>query len=279
MDKRLIRESFSRSAGVYDDHSVVQAAVAAELAELLRRARAANTAQGERAAVGAIGTGRTLGSGRVLDVGCGTGTLTGHLAEACPGYGVTALDIALPMAERTRARGVASGVVAGDCDELPFADAAFDVVASNMAYQWSGCPQAAFTEAARVLVAPGGLLVFSTLGPGTFAELNRCIAEAGARSAAPSAGFAPAEALRSALVGADLDVASFEVRPMVRTYRDMWDLLRKVKRIGASPGSPETGTAVLRAAARIYAERFPSEDGDGIRATYEVIYAVAARSS
>lgn len=64
---------------------------------------------------------------RVLDVGCAKGFLVKDLMAACPGLGVVGLDIshyALTQAE-PEAQG---SLVRGSCDQLPFADASFDLV-------------------------------------------------------------------------------------------------------------------------------------------------------
>ena len=47
----------------------------------------------------------------------------------------------------------------------------FDLVFSSLMLQWCDDLDAVFTEIARVL-NPGGLLLFSTFGPGTLAELR-----------------------------------------------------------------------------------------------------------
>ena len=59
----------------------------------------------------------------------------------------------------------------GDFERLPIASGAIDLVWSNMALHWAADPLAALREFHRVL-AVDGLLMFSTLGPDTLAELR-----------------------------------------------------------------------------------------------------------
>ena len=62
-------------------------------------------------------------SGRVLDVGCGTGTLLDAMPDGYEKFGV---DVSAQMLERARERGLQ--VQVASADELPFEDGSFDVV-------------------------------------------------------------------------------------------------------------------------------------------------------
>lgn len=66
----------------------------------------------------------------VLDVGCGTGSLSVMLAAA--GHAVCGVDLSGRMLQRSQAKaehhGVQVGLVQGDAGRLPFASASFDVV-------------------------------------------------------------------------------------------------------------------------------------------------------
>ena len=70
----------------------------------------------------------------VLDVPCGTGRLTRSLADA--GYAVTGIDVSEAMLARAESRMAdmpeagRPKLLVGDAEELPFADATFDVVVS-----------------------------------------------------------------------------------------------------------------------------------------------------
>ena len=66
--------------------------------------------------------------------------------------------------------------VCGDIEQLPLRAATFDFAWSNLALQWMNDPPRAFAELKRVL-APGGLLMFSTFGPDTLRELRAAYAE------------------------------------------------------------------------------------------------------
>jgi SAM-dependent methyltransferase len=88
---------------------------------------------------------------RVLDVGCGPGTITADLAAIAGD--VTALDTAPHVFQP------AAGVtfVRGDVGALPFPDGTFDVVHAHQVLQHVADPVAALREMARVC-RPGGIV-------------------------------------------------------------------------------------------------------------------------
>jgi SAM-dependent methyltransferase len=87
--------------------------------------------------------------GRLLDLGCGAGSL-----PTPNGWQLVGLDIARPML-RPEGRSVVSG-----CHPLPFKLGSFDAIISRFALMFSPDPSGAFSEAWRVL-RPGGKFVFS----------------------------------------------------------------------------------------------------------------------
>jgi SAM-dependent methyltransferase len=107
------------------------------------------------------------GARRVLDAGCGSGRLTVALAQA--GAAVTGVDSNREQLARARAR---AGEAAVELDlleadfnaPLPFADAAFDGVASRLALMAAREPVATLRDLLRVL-APGGRLASALWAP------------------------------------------------------------------------------------------------------------------
>jgi ubiquinone/menaquinone biosynthesis C-methylase UbiE len=112
-----------------------------------------------------------LGRGsRVLDVGCGTGTLAILLAAARPGVTVLAIDPDASVLERARTRAAAAGAViafaAGSATALPYADGSFDRVTSTlMAHHLSTAEKAAMFAEIRRVLAPAGELHLVDAGP------------------------------------------------------------------------------------------------------------------
>jgi 2-polyprenyl-6-hydroxyphenyl methylase/3-demethylubiquinone-9 3-methyltransferase len=109
-------------------------------------------------------------SARVLDVGCGAGFLSNHLARE--GFEVTGLDASqasIDVAARHDLTGRARYLL-GDALLLPFPDASFDVVCAMDFLEHVEEPAKAVAEMARVL-KPGGTFFFHTFNRNPLAWL------------------------------------------------------------------------------------------------------------
>lgn len=91
---------------------------------------------------------------RVLDLGAGTGKLTGGLVSL--GLDVVAVDRSSAMLEVLQDRHPSVETRVGVAEALPLPDASFDAVVCGQAWHWVD-PGLAVPEAARVL-RPGGVL-------------------------------------------------------------------------------------------------------------------------
>ncbi|MFF5706022.1 methyltransferase domain-containing protein [Streptomyces sp. NPDC012794] len=101
---------------------------------------------------------------RVLDVGCGPGTITADLAElVAPGGHVTAVDAAAGVLDQASAhaaeRGLSGAVdfATADVHALDFPDGSFDVVHAHQVLQHVGDPVRALREMRRVC-RPDGIV-------------------------------------------------------------------------------------------------------------------------
>jgi SAM-dependent methyltransferase len=106
---------------------------------------------------------------RLLDVACGSGNQSIPAAQA--GAIVTGVDIAPNLLEQARARAAAEGLSIqfdeGDAENLPYDDAAFDVVVSMFGAMFAPRPELVASELVRVC-KPGGKIVMANWTPEGF---------------------------------------------------------------------------------------------------------------
>jgi ubiquinone/menaquinone biosynthesis C-methylase UbiE len=109
----------------------------------------------------AAARGWDVADGRVLDVGSGSGLVTIRLAGMLPGAQFTGLELCPPVLERARQNAAASGLAdrvafeMGSAEDMPFADAAFDLVVCLSTLHLLDNPVDMLNEVQRVL-KPGG---------------------------------------------------------------------------------------------------------------------------
>ena len=107
---------------------------------------------------------------RLLDVACGNGNLA--IVAARVGATATGVDIAPNLLEEGRERAKAEGLTVqfdeGDAEQLPYPDAAFDVVVSMFGAMFAPRPEMAAAELVRVC-RPGGRIAMANWMPGGFA--------------------------------------------------------------------------------------------------------------
>jgi SAM-dependent methyltransferase len=111
-------------------------------------------------AVGFLGR----GPGRCLDLGCGTGRAIPLLVQA--GWTVIGSDVSADQLEAARghAGDLAEELLQADAHDLPFADAAFDAVASILTHTDFDDVGAVFREVHRLL-RPGGTFAYVGVHP------------------------------------------------------------------------------------------------------------------
>ena len=114
---------------------------------------------------------------RLLDVGCGPGSITRGLAErVAPGH-VVGLDLSRDTLDLARRDAAARGITNLDYEEgsvytVPFPDASFDVAYAHQVLQHLREREAALREMLRV-VRPGGLVAVRDVDWGTAAYWPR----------------------------------------------------------------------------------------------------------
>ncbi len=246
---KRVKRSFSRAASNYDSAADLQRDVAGELLQKIS---------------GFI-TGRSHLTS-ILDIGCGTGFMTFSLHNILPSANIVGCDIAYPMIEIAKQKRARNEIkfISADAADLPFVNDTFDLVASNLTYQWLPDLDLAFSEVFRVL-RPGGVFVFSILGAGTLSELKSSYYDAcklAGRDGLPSLIDFP----EPTHITKTLEEAGFKY-PLVRNYLkrryhdSLWTLLKTLKSIGAGNPSSDGDKSLargrlLKEMAETYSDKF-----------------------
>lgn len=94
---------------------------------------------------------------RVLDVGCGTGALTGELVQRLGPAGVAAVDPSQSFVAASRERHPGVDIRQAPAEQLPFPDAAFDAAFAQLVVHFMSDPVAGLAEMRRV-TRPDGVV-------------------------------------------------------------------------------------------------------------------------
>lgn len=254
IDKLQARRAFNRAATTYDAVAELQYEIGDRLIERLDYVR--------------------LQPARILDLGAGTGFFSAALLKRYRKADIVALDVAENMLRQVQGRGGwfrKPRCVCADAETLPFADDSFQLIFSNLMLQWSVDLEQTFLELRRVL-APGGLLMFTTFGPDTLMELRASWEKVDGFTHVNT--FIDMHDVGDSLVSTRWAEPVMDSERITVTYRQLGTLMQDLKQIGAhnvTHGRPAglTGRQRMQQLAEAY-EAF-REDGV-LPASYEVVY-------
>jgi malonyl-CoA O-methyltransferase len=257
LDTRGVRSAFDRASSTYEVAAVLQARVGDELLHRLDFFKFDPTV--------------------VVDLGAGTGRVTGELKRRYKRATVVALDLAPGMLREARRHfGLFRRFerVCGDTRRLPFADASVDVAVSNLMLQWCDHLDEPLAEIRRVL-RPDGFLAFTTFGPDTLRELRTAWAMVDDYSHVNT--FIDMHDIGDALGRAGLTEPVLDLERITLTYPNVLALMHDLKIIGAHNVTAGRARGLTgRSRLRQMEAAYESARRDGrIPATYEVIYGAA----
>jgi malonyl-CoA O-methyltransferase len=256
--KARIKHAFAKASESYDQSAELQRRVGTEL---IRRLGVVNE------------------NARILDLGSGTGFISQMLIEKSKANAeqIVALDIALPMLKKSRQKLNCSDKVnylCADGECLPFQEAVFDLVISNLAFQWFHRPELTLRDIKRSL-KPNGRLLLSTFGCGTLNELrnawrfvdqhehvNRFLALKDMAELLENVGFCDVE---------------IETEQTLSTYVSVMELLSELKQLGAQTViSGQRQQLTLKSSLTKMINCYEPDEQGFIPATYEIIYVSAS---
>jgi malonyl-CoA O-methyltransferase len=257
IDRRIARRRFERAARSYARASRLEAEIGARMLERLDYVRAAPR--------------------RILDAGAGPAREARALAARYRGATLVALDFSPAMLREARrgagplavwSRRARPRAVCADVERLPLADASIGLVWSNMVLHWLDEPLAALREFHRVL-EPGGLLMFSMLGPDSLKELRRAAGRERVHD------FADMHDIGDRLIAAGFAAPVMDMEMVKMKYaapERLLDDLRLSGQTHARSGAPRGLKGRSFRARLVEALRDERSPGGEFYATYEIVY-------
>lgn len=212
---------------------------------------------------------------RILDVGTGTGYLANKAKFYFPESLVVGIDIADGMVIEADKLKEGVHIVQADACDLPFCKSAFDLVISNLSYQWVADMSRAFGQAHRCLNENGELCA-TVFGYRTFEELFDVMKEVGSPKDAVNR-LADQEHIKTALIESGFKNIRLDNEIIRVEFKDMLELLRWNKGIGANVLNQEI--AVGKQMIIKMDERYKSKYGyfNGICVTFEIVWISAEK--
>ena len=256
LDKHRVRRLADRAARHYDNAAWLPRQVASALMEHLQPVR--------------------FQPARILDVGAGTGICSRLLARHYRRARVICIDSSMAMLGAARG-GVPwwfskkRAAACGDGASLPVADNSIDLLVSSLMLPSCPTPDAVLVEFHRVL-KPGGLLMFSSLGPDTLGELRAAWSAVDAQVHVHA--FIDMHDLGDALLRAGFSDVVMDTERVTGRYPEVAKLMTELKRLGVSNAARGCHKSLMTpahlAAMTLAYERFRG-DAD-LPASFEVVF-------
>lgn len=259
LDEIQIPQRFDKAAKTYDEVAVLQQWVGKSLLERLHGIRCQP---------------RTI-----LDLGCGTGYFANFLEQLYPEAKILGLDKSTGMLTQAQAKEKNRLIrlkntywIGGCAENLPFSDHSFDLVYSNLVLHWSNDFNKSLNEIRRLL-KPGGLLLFSMVGPDTLQELRHCWRTIDDRPHVHV--FVDMHDLGDCLLQTPFIDSVMDVEYFTLLYSEGLDLMKELKKLGVQNLSKDrqrglTSKGALKKLLQAY-ESFRNPAGK-LPATWEIIY-------
>jgi len=216
----------------------------------------------------------------VLDIGMGTGWFTKRLTNIFPEAMVIGLDSARGMIDRAQQKEAVFKIVQADASKLPFKEGAFDLITSNLAYQWVGNLKQAF-ELCHLRLNKTGILCLTMFGRDTFHELfktlEKCAQEGDQKRKLSIHRLADKDQVTAALQRAGFKNIEVSAERIKVRFEDMISMIKWVKDIGANTLAKDIymGKDLLHRANDYYNTHY--KDRLGVYATFEVMWVEAKR--
>ncbi|NLB54999.1 MAG: methyltransferase domain-containing protein [Lentisphaerae bacterium] len=256
---KTIESRFSAAAKTYHKHASAQLAIARNLAEMIKASKKTQT---------------------ILEIGCGTGTLTKHLVNLFPNAEITALDISRNMIEQATTNLEKLKTIRFVCQNaMEFeASESFDLVCSSASLHWI-TPLSSIMQKIYTFLKPGGSLICSVMLAGTLGELRNA-RNFVAPHKLPATELPTEQETVSAILSSGLKVTEARQLSLIEEYENTASFLKVINAQGLTGGYPSRGTKPLTGheieALKCYYDA-EYKSGNGVLATYKACLITALK--
>jgi malonyl-ACP O-methyltransferase BioC len=216
---------------------------------------------------------------RVLEIGCGPGVLTGLLLQRFQEAELESLDLSKRMLDQLSSELASPRLELTQVDFLDFNPlGTYDLVVSSSSIHWVPDILAAFKKVYSLL-EPNSPFVFSLMIEGTLAELRQLRAMITPdKEVYPH--FHSAYEVLAMLEEAGFDVKTSEDRRYIEVHPDTRQLFESLKNRGVTASNEKSTQLSREELVRLikeYDSRFQTENGEGVKASYEVLRVFALK--
>ncbi|GJM07440.1 MAG: malonyl-[acyl-carrier protein] O-methyltransferase 1 [marine bacterium B5-7] len=245
---QLVRDRFNRVAHSYADAAVLSQSLAEQIHDRLQFIK--------------------LEPARILDLGSGPGTLTPVLKTLYSEATVYALDVAEKMLLDI------PNAICADAACIPLANHSIDFCCMNLLLPFLSDRKIIFQEVKRIL-KPGGLLLFTTLGPDTLKELRTCFKAVDNQP--HTFPFTDMHDIGDELMSLRFEDPVVDMQTQTLAYKDLHTLHRDLKQSGAS--FPDASSSLNKAEYQQLLAAFDAQREEGyVPMTAEIIFGHAWRA-
>jgi malonyl-CoA O-methyltransferase len=214
---------------------------------------------------------------KILDIGCGTGTLTKQIAKIYTNAEITAIDISKNMINiaRNNLETYNVGYLCADIENVKLGEK-FDIIISSATLQWIDCLEDTLSSIVGYM-KENGIFLFSTFGENTFNEL-RTSYDIAKKNLNIKENVYPGQTFFSFNYIMNL-ISTFRClkaigyeKDEIETFDTVKEFLYSVKKIGANNSNKlvNRNPKLIKDMMKIYKENFSTDEK--IKATYHCMY-------
>lgn len=256
---KTIRNNFSKAAYSYDKNSDFHKEIALKLLESIKFSKP-----------------RIIGN--ILDIGTGPGWFTGRLSETFSNFDIFGIDSSISMINVAKKISDKVDFIVADAMGLPFKGASFDLVVSNLCFQWALDIKKVFNEI-NFALKPEGMFYATMFGFDTFSEVFESFKmslDNEQFNITERRLFSMDEISRSLRKNSFRNINIYSEQFRIY-FKDMIEILKWSKSIGANSLGKNRfiGKDLLSKTNKYYIDRFC--DSNGVYSTFDIIWISAIK--